>query len=65
MRTIYTVVEPRGWIDSTGWVGDGDECSWFGLTCNANSEVEKIVLVGQSDKEERDRNCGVFYFLLE
>jgi len=44
VRTIYTVVEPRGWIDSTGWIEGADECSWFGLTCNANSEVEKIVL---------------------
>ena len=47
VRTIYTVVEPRGWIDSTGWVSDVDECTWFGLTCNANNEVEKIVLVSQ------------------
>ena len=45
VRTIYTVVEPRGWIDSTGWVEAGDECQWFGLTCNADSLVEKIVLV--------------------
>ena len=45
VKTIYTVVEPRGWIDSTGWVTDTDECSWFGLTCNVNGEVEKVVLV--------------------
>ncbi|CAB9520726.1 leucine rich repeat [Seminavis robusta] len=42
--TMYTVAEPRGWIDATGWLSDADECTWFGLTCNDNSEVEKIAL---------------------
>ncbi|CAB9508224.1 leucine rich repeat [Seminavis robusta] len=44
IANIYTVVEPRGWIDPTGWISNIDECTWFGITCNANSEVEKIVL---------------------
>jgi len=44
VQTIYTVVEPRGWIDSTGWITEADECTWFGLSCNAEGLVERIVL---------------------
>lgn len=45
VATELTVAEPNRWIDSTGWLEDVSECSWFGLSCNDNQEVENIVLV--------------------
>ena len=47
VRTIYTVVEPRGWIDSTGWLSGDSECEWFGLSCDENSLIAEIVLVSK------------------
>lgn len=45
VRTIYTVMEPRGWIDSSGWVSEGSECEWFGISCDEKSRVVGIMLV--------------------
>ena len=42
---IFTDAEPGNWTTSTGWLEGISECSWYGLTCDVNDEVEKINLV--------------------
>lgn len=32
------------WGDSEGWVTDADECTWFGVACNADGLVDELRL---------------------
>jgi hypothetical protein len=38
-------VTPAGWNNTAGWLSDDDECTWFGLGCNANLCIDTIQLV--------------------
>jgi hypothetical protein len=36
---------PDGWHNTSGWLSDDEECSWFGVAYDENGAVESIMLV--------------------
>jgi len=35
---------PDGWHNTSGWLSDDEECSWFGVAYDENGAVESIML---------------------
>jgi hypothetical protein len=43
-RTEFGNITLPGWISSTNWVTNTNKCTWYGITCDANSDVFEIQL---------------------
>jgi len=45
LAVFYYSLLGENWKDDSGWLGSGDVCTtWFGITCNDENRVEKIIL---------------------
>lgn len=45
LTTLYYSTQGAEWTDNTGWLGDGQECTWFGVVCgNSTAAVSELVL---------------------
>lgn len=45
LTTLYYSTQGDGWTDSTGWLGEGQECSWFGIECEDGSVAATQLLL--------------------
>lgn len=45
LTAFYFSTQGAEWTDNTGWLGEGNECTWFGVTCgNDTDSVLQLVL---------------------
>mmetsp|Transcript_18029 Transcript_18029/g.31623 ORF Transcript_18029/g.31623 Transcript_18029/m.31623 type:complete len:629 (-) Transcript_18029:121-2007(-) len=45
LQVLYFSTQGQDWDDNTGWLGDGNECSWYGVECEDDSGlVTRIIL---------------------
>jgi hypothetical protein len=45
LTAFYYSTQGAEWTDNTGWLGEGDQCTWFGVTCgNDTASVLQLVL---------------------
>ena len=48
LATFYRSLSGPDWVDNSGWMEDDDtgddECTWYGITCDANGIVTSINL---------------------
>ena len=40
LTTFYFATKGEGWSDNSGWLGDDNECTWFGVDCgNSDNSI--------------------------
>jgi hypothetical protein len=44
LTAFYDSTGGANWDDNDGWLGEKDECDWYGITCNDSSLVTAIDL---------------------
>ncbi len=45
LADLYNTTNGASWTTKTNWLGAADECTWYGVTCNAgHTAVEQLVL---------------------
>lgn len=44
LELFYKALRGDDWKTKTGWLGDDDYCSWFGIACTDDATVESISL---------------------
>jgi hypothetical protein len=45
LEVLYFSTEGAGWDENTGWLGEDQECLWYGVECPAGSDhITRIVL---------------------
>eukprot|EP00980_Cylindrotheca_fusiformis_P007191 scaffold1514_cov118-Cylindrotheca_fusiformis.AAC.11 len=45
MAVFYYSLDGPSWVDTTNeWLSEADECSWNGVTCNTENQLQSIVL---------------------
>jgi hypothetical protein len=42
--TLYFSTQGEEWIDSSGWLGEDQECSWFGVECDDSDIATRLLL---------------------
>jgi hypothetical protein len=43
LTTFFYGMEGENWVENGGWLGGDDECDWFGVECNENSDSIRIL----------------------
>jgi hypothetical protein len=44
LGVLYFAMNGDNWYDSTGWLGDKNECEWYAVTCSPSSVVTATTL---------------------
>ena len=45
LATFFFASQGQSWLRNTGWLGGENECTWFGITCDAmNTTIERLQL---------------------
>ena len=39
LGALYSATVGEDWANKSGWLGAGDPCEWFGVTCNDGAVV--------------------------
>lgn len=42
LLTMWYSLDGPSWFNNDGWLIEDDECSWFGISCDANSAVNRL-----------------------
>jgi len=45
LTTLYFSTQGADWNDNTGWIGEEQECSWFGVECEDGSDIVTFLLL--------------------
>lgn len=48
LAVLFSLWNGLGWAGTGGWLSSGDECSWFGLSCNNYGTVVSVSLSNNS-----------------
>lgn len=43
LTTFYFATQGEGWNDNSGWLGDDQECKWFGVDCDSSSDNSLLI----------------------
>ena len=44
LMALYDSTQGDAWITNTGWKTDSPYCTWYGVTCNADLRVSRLIL---------------------
>lgn len=42
LTTFYFATQGEGWSDNSGWLGDDQECNWFGVDCDSSDDSLRV-----------------------
>jgi hypothetical protein len=53
LTSLYFSTQGEEWNDTSGWLGEAQECSWFGVECVDDSDVVTRLLLRKSRESTR------------
>lgn len=61
--SVYQKLNGANWINQANWLSDMSVCTWYGVTCNDDDEVQSIILANNNLESDGNDVSELFFSL--